>query len=112
MSVDKRIFESLMSKIDSEQEAVSRLSTVAAKLDVVLRNIEFCKQERFIFEGKVYSLDDVIILLFEFYLLSRKFEAIPTIDIEQLLSYHIGRLKQLAAQGRLNALIKTTDCTT
>lgn len=105
MSLEQKIFESLSSLRESEPKVVARLAVVASKLDVVLRNMEFCKQARFIFEGKVYSLDDVIILLFEFYLLSRKCGAIPIFDIEQLLSFHIVRLKQLAAQGRLNELV-------
>ncbi|MBU1618412.1 MAG: hypothetical protein KJ556_02565 [Gammaproteobacteria bacterium] len=105
MSIESEIFEDLTHLYKEDKEIVKRYVRLVKKLDAVLVNFEFCQRSSFIFEGKRYSVDDVVILMFEFYMLSKSMKSVPTQYVEVFLGVYADKLKDLARDGKLNHLL-------
>lgn len=103
--LEKSIYNELLQTGPDKIVYVSRLVSLAKELLPVLENKEFCEKGSYISRGKVYGEDELLILMYEFYLVAKKFESIPTYILEVYLYRNADALKILAANGRLSGLI-------
>jgi hypothetical protein len=102
MRLEEKILENLIDVSKQDEELVKRYRDVVARLQTMLEYREFINKSNFIYEGRRYTNDDLIVIMFEFYMLSRKFKNVPTTAVEVYLNQHLKRLKELAQMGHLN----------
>lgn len=99
------ILKELEHKQHAELDLINRMRSVSLELEFVLTNIDFCKAGTLIRAGRKYTYEEALILSYEFYLLARKFQSIPTCAIETLLSENLDTIKRIAVEGRLNHMV-------
>jgi hypothetical protein len=106
MILEDEILKNLIDVSKQDEALVERYREVVARLKIILESKDFIYKSTFIYGGRRYTTDDLIIIMFEFYMLSRRFESVPTIAVEVYLNHHVERLKQLALEGRLNNILQ------
>lgn len=103
MNMEPIIKEILDSPPDKIKYA-KRLIVVSDELMPILTHMSFCQSGSFISKGKIYNIDVMLVLIYEFYLLSVKFSSLSIEKLELFLQFHAERIKELAAEGRMDHL--------
>lgn len=100
--LESAIYFSLLKAELTNKTLVRRFITITRKFQIALNNFQICQLKNPVSKN---SEDDLIVIAYEFYLLARKFESIPTYAVEVFLNENADRLKTLAVDGKLSDLI-------